>query len=75
MEATHIQKNHKESDQEGIRRIIQNVFLRGQKQEDKDENFTMDITDIGNRFIRNVWMRKHQAFNRSFSKTFKYKIR
>ena len=74
MEATHIQKNHKESDQEGIRRIIQNVFLRGQKQEDKDEKFTMDITSFGNRFIRNVWMPKHQAFYRCKHKTFQQKF-
>ena len=69
MEATHIQKNHKEKDQEDTLKIMESVFLRGQKQEDKDEKFTMDITSFGNRFIRNVWMRKRKAFNRYHYKT------
>ena len=70
MEATHIQKNHKEKDQEGTLKIIQSVFLRGQKQEDKDERlFDMDVTSFGNRFTRNVWMRKRKAFNRYHYKT------
>ena len=37
MEATHIQKNHKEKNQEGTLKIIQGVFLRGQKREDKED--------------------------------------
>ena len=48
---------------------MESVFLRGQKQEDKDEKFTMDITDIGNRFTRHLWMRKRKTFNRYQHKT------
>ena len=67
--ATNTQKKLKEKDQEGTVKNLQNVFQKEKKQEDKDEKFTMDITDIGNRFTRHLWMRKRKAFNRHHYKT------
>ena len=65
MEATHIQKNHKESDQEGTLKIIQGVFRRGQKREDKEDE---DINNNNDAALY-IWMRKRKAFNRYHYKT------
>ena len=71
MEATHIQKNHKGKDQEGTVKSLQNIFQKERNQEDKEDE---DINNNNDAALY-IWMRKHQAFNRSFSKTFKYEIR
>ena len=65
MEATHIQKNHKEKDQEGTLKIIQGVFRRGQKREDKEDE---DINNNNDAALY-IWMRKRKAFNRHQYKT------
>ena len=65
MEATHIQKNHKESDQEGTVKSLQNIFQKERNQEDKEDE---DINNNDDAALY-IWMRKRKAFNRHQHKT------